>query len=120
MAAARPTAQPSAQLLAELSALSSEIERAAIVDASGVVLAAIPLTEGERLASGARELLDAAPRSGGSVEYLEVGLASGSVFVAQVDGRLAVATTGPEPASALVLHDLRSALQRLATGAGRA
>lgn len=42
---------------------------------------------------------------------------SGTVFVVREDTLTAVAVTGPEPASALVLHDLRGCLRRIVAGA---
>jgi hypothetical protein len=102
------TAAP-AVALAELVALSSEIERAAIVDEAGALVGATPGADGERLARVAHELLAAAPDG---VTNVEVALATGSVFVVRDGGRSAVATTGLEPASALVLHDLRTLLRR--------
>jgi predicted regulator of Ras-like GTPase activity (Roadblock/LC7/MglB family) len=102
-----------AEMLAQLTALSSEIERVAIVDAEGGVIAATAAADGERLARAAAELFDAAPPSAAAgVAYVEIGLALGSVFAVRDRGHVAVATTGPEPASALVLHDLRALLRR--------
>ena len=98
--------------LAELVALSSEIEQAAIIDETGLVLAATASSDGERLARAAAELLDVAPTASAHIAHVEVDLAGGSVFALRDAGRVAVATTGPEPASALVLHDLRTLLQR--------
>ncbi len=89
-------------------ALSSEIRRAAIVDEAGAVVGATAGADGEGLAQAAAELLAAAPAG---VTYVEVGLATGSVFAVRDGGRSAVATTSPEPASALVLHDLRTLLR---------
>ena len=109
-----------AETLAQLSALSSEIECAAIVDAEGVVLAATAAADGETLARAAAELFDAAPPSAAAgVAYVEIDLALGSVFAVRDRdrGQVAVATTGPEPAAALVLHDLRALLQRIVAGA---
>ena len=107
-----------AETLAQLSALSSEIERAAIVDAEGVVLAATAAADGEKLARAVAELFDAAPPSAAAgVAYVEIDLAIGSVFAVRDRGQVAVATTGPEPAAALVLHDLRALLQRIVAGA---
>ena len=106
-----------AETLAQLSELSSEIERAAIVDAKGVVIAATVAADGEKLARAAAELFDAAPPSAAGVAYVEIDLPLGSVFAVRNHGQVAVATTGPEPAAALVLHDLRALLQRIVAGA---
>jgi hypothetical protein len=101
-----------AQSLATLTALPTEIEQAAIVDPGGVVLAAAPAAVGERLARVAAEVLEARAALNDDLAYVEVGLEAGSVFVVAHGGLTAVATTGPEPASALVLHDLRACLDR--------
>ena len=101
-----------AAVLAELIAVSSEIKRAALVDPTGLVLAATTTTDGERLSKAAAELFDAAPSTAVAVAYVEVGLALGSVFAVRDGRRVAVATTGPEPASALVLHDLHTLLRQ--------
>jgi predicted regulator of Ras-like GTPase activity (Roadblock/LC7/MglB family) len=102
-----------AETLAQLTALSSEIERAAIIDAEGVVIAATAAADGEKLARAAAELFDAAPPSAvAGVAYVEIDLALGSVLAVRNREHVAVATTCPEPASALVLHDLRALLRR--------
>ena len=106
-------AESPAQLLAQLTALSSEIERAAIVDRDGVVLAATATADGESLARVATELFDAAPSTAVGVAHVVVGLAAGSVFAVRDGAHVAVATTSPEPPSALVLHDLRTLLRQL-------
>jgi predicted regulator of Ras-like GTPase activity (Roadblock/LC7/MglB family) len=105
-------AETLAQSLERLRTLSSDIKRAAIVDRDGAVLAATSTADGERLASAASELLDAAPPASAAATHVEVGLAVGSVFAVRDNGQVAVATTGPEPASALVLHDLRTLLHQ--------
>jgi len=102
-----------AQSLREATALSSQIERCAIVGGDGAAVAAVPAGAGETLARAAAELLDAAPRRPAATRSVEVGLDVGSVFVVTDGSRTAVATTGPEPTSALVLHDLRACLQRI-------
>ncbi len=109
-----------AESLAELIALSTEIERAAIIDEGGVVLAVTALVDGEQLAQAAAELLDAAPAASAQIAHVEVGLAAGSVFAVRDGARVAVATTRPEPASALVLHDLRTLLRQTEKGANGA
>ena len=104
------------EALAELSALSSQIEEAAILGESGVVLASTGAPErGEYLARVAADLLTAAAevRADTEVTRGEVRQPSGSVVVVVEAGRTAVATTVPEPTAGLVLYDLRTALRRL-------
>jgi len=104
------------EALAELMHLSSQVEDVAIVGGSGFVLAASGAPErGEQLARVAAELLAAAGdvRPSVDVSRVEVSLGSTSVFVVAEGGRLAVATTVPEPTAGLVVYDLRTALRRL-------
>jgi hypothetical protein len=103
------------EALAELTGLSSEIRAAALVGPARDVLAATPGL-GERLPEVASELLEAAALTepARTVESVVVELAGGAVFVVCADGSVAVATTGPEPVAALVVHDLRTCLERLA------
>jgi predicted regulator of Ras-like GTPase activity (Roadblock/LC7/MglB family) len=105
-------------VLAELTALSSQIEEVAILGGSGFVLASTGTPErGEQLARVAAELLaaaaDIAPAGGGDVSRVEVRLPEASVFVVTDGSRSAVATTVAEPTAGLVVYDLRTALQRL-------
>jgi hypothetical protein len=106
-----------AQLLVQLTSLSAGIERAALVDPAGAVLAATDGADGERLAKVAGELFDAAPPAAAGVTHVVVGLAAGSVFAVRDDRYVAVATTSPEPPAALVLHDLRTVLREAKTEA---
>jgi hypothetical protein len=103
------------EALDQLTRLSTEIEAAALLGPSGQVLAATP-GNGGRLPRVASELLDAATLvdPAKTVERVVVELASGAVFVVGGRGHVAVATTGPEPAVALVVHDLRACLELVA------
>jgi hypothetical protein len=101
---------------------SREIERAVIADAEGDPLAASAGTAAARLARLGGELVSSGGRvrPGAEVERVEVALRSGSVFAVRLGGLVAVATTTPEPASALVLHDLRACLAQVSARAGAA
>ena len=103
------------EALDELTRLSGEIRRAAILDSSGVVLAATPGADRERLAQAALELLDVAAivHPERDVEKVVVAVPAGAVVVVRSGAFSAVATTGPEPAAAVVAHDLRACLARL-------
>ena len=104
------------EALAELTALSSQIDEVAILGESGFVLASTGEPErGEQLARVAADLLAAAAdvRADGEVTRVEVRQPSGGVFVVVEAGRTAVATTVPEPTAGLVLYDLRTALRRV-------
>ena len=104
------------EALAELLDLSSQIEDVAIVGESGFVLASSGTPErGEQLARVAAELVVAAGdvRASGEISRIEISAGSSSLFVVREGGRIAVATTVPEPTAGLVIYDLRTALRRL-------
>ena len=101
------------QALTELAELSSQVERAVVLDATGSVLAATG-DEGDALAQFALELLAAAGElhpSAGDVTRAEVELAEGGLFVLREGDRTIAALTGPNPTSGLVAYDLRTCLQ---------
>lgn len=104
-----------AQALADLTEISSQIESAVAFDREGTVVASTLDDErAGRLASTALELLEAAERQGAEgkeLAQLDVALQDGSVFVVRDGDRLIVATTTPEPTAGLVFYDLKSALR---------
>jgi predicted regulator of Ras-like GTPase activity (Roadblock/LC7/MglB family) len=105
-----------AQALAELTELSSQIDRAVILDGSGAVLAATPggPAEGEAIARAALDLVAAAGElhaTSGDVTRAEVELGAGGLFVLREGERTIAATTGPKPTAGLVVYDLRTCLQ---------
>ena len=103
------------QALAELAELSSQVERAVVLDAKGSVLASTG-DESDGLARSAVDLLAAAGElhaSAGEVTRAEVELAEGGLFVLAEGGRTIAATTGPNPTSGLVVYDLRTCLARI-------
>ena len=106
-----------AQALAELTELSSQVERAVVLDGSGALLGSTSPATGtdgdaaERLASAARDLLSAAADLHASeVTRVEVELGDGAVFVLSEGGRTIAAVTRPHPISGLVAYDLRTCL----------
>jgi predicted regulator of Ras-like GTPase activity (Roadblock/LC7/MglB family) len=102
-----------AQALAELTELSSQVERAVVLDGSGAVLGSTSadVDTTERLASAARDLLSAAADLHTSqVTRVEVELGHGAVFVLREGGRTIAAVTPPHPISGLVAYDLRTCL----------
>jgi predicted regulator of Ras-like GTPase activity (Roadblock/LC7/MglB family) len=107
------------EALTELTRLSAEIERAAILDRDGGELAATPGADAERLGRAARELLEAAAsiRAGAEVERVEVTTARGAVYAVRAEDRVAVATARQPVVGALVVHDLRTCLARVAEDA---
>jgi predicted regulator of Ras-like GTPase activity (Roadblock/LC7/MglB family) len=107
-----------AQSLAELTELSSQVERVVVLDAAGSVLGSTSddPEAGEALAQGARDLLAAAAElrsSEDQVTRVEIELAEGAIFVLRESERTIAATTGPRPTSGLVAYDLRTCLESL-------
>jgi len=107
-----------AQALSELTELSSQVERAVVLDADGSVLGSTldNAAAAEPLAEAARELLAAAGElrpSGDEVTRAEVELSEGALFVLREGGRTIAATTGPKPTAGLVAYDLRTCLHRV-------
>jgi hypothetical protein len=101
-----------AQALTELKELSSQVERAVVLDGSGSVLASTH--DADALTRAALDLLTAAGElhsSAGEVTRAEVELGEGGLFVLREGGRTIAATTGPNPTSGLVAYDLRTCLQ---------
>jgi hypothetical protein len=105
-----------AEILASLAELSSEIRCVVLLDSNGDVLAGSPGENGQRLARVGVELLALARSTepaGAAVAHVVVSAPNGAVITCRAAGSVAVATTTPEPAVALALHDLRTCLQRL-------
>ncbi|MGH3078255.1 MAG: roadblock/LC7 domain-containing protein [Gaiellaceae bacterium] len=107
-----------AQALAELTELSSQVERAVVLRADGSVLAATP---DDPAASGplATAALDVVATAFGlrstpqEVTRVEVELEEGALFVLRAGGRMIAAVTGPQPTAGLVVYDLRTCLERI-------
>ena len=116
MVASDPMAA-TAQALADLTEISTQIEAAVVFDREGTVLGSTQDDErAGRLAATALELVRAAESAAEADQLVQfdVMLANGSVFVAVDGDRLIAATTGPEPTVGLVFYDLKSCLRGLA------
>ena len=104
-----------AQALADLTEISSQIQSAVAFDREGTVVAStVDDDRAGSLASTALELLEAAEKQGTEgkeLAQLDVALQDGSVFVVRDGDRLILATTTPEPTAGLVFYDLKSALR---------
>jgi predicted regulator of Ras-like GTPase activity (Roadblock/LC7/MglB family) len=103
------------EAIRDLLDVSTDIAAVAILDASGAVVACGPGAADERTAEAVGLLWDAASRraaeSGdGGLEHVVVPVAGGVVAVVEAHGHRAVAVTGPRPAVALLLFDLRTCL----------
>jgi predicted regulator of Ras-like GTPase activity (Roadblock/LC7/MglB family) len=95
--------------------VSTDIRSVAIVDENGAVVASAPGPTGTEAAAAIERLWDAADRRAGQfgdagLEHVVVPVPGGAVAVASAHGRCAAAVTGPTPAVALLLFDLRTAL----------
>jgi hypothetical protein len=104
-----------AQALAELKELSSQVERAVVLEAGGDILAGTDedRAQVEALAGATTALVAAAGElhsTAADVARAEVELAEGGFFVLREGGRTIGATTGPGPTSGLVVYDLRTCL----------
>jgi predicted regulator of Ras-like GTPase activity (Roadblock/LC7/MglB family) len=104
-----------AQALAELTELSSQVERAVVLDTSGALFGSTSSEQAatERLAAAARELVAAAGdlhASTDEVTRVEIELAEGALFVLREGGRTIAAVTRPHPTAGLVAYDLRTCL----------
>ena len=102
--------------------MSTDITAVAVVDASGAVVACGPGAADQETAQAAGLLWDAASRRAGEsgdggLEHVVVPVAGGVVAVVEAHDHRAVACTGPRPAVALLLFDLRTCLgDAFATG----
>jgi predicted regulator of Ras-like GTPase activity (Roadblock/LC7/MglB family) len=108
-----------AQALADLTEISTQVEAAVVFDREGTVLGStVDDDRAGRLAEAALELVRAAEEAatGKDIVQLDVALAHGSVFVAADGDRLIAATTGRDPTVGLVFYDLKSCLRGLAEG----
>jgi predicted regulator of Ras-like GTPase activity (Roadblock/LC7/MglB family) len=103
-----------AQALGELMELSSQIEAAVVLGADGGVIASSG-EGGASLAGTALELVGAAAEFGSDPEVtrVEIELAEGALFVVRERDRTIAARTGPEPASGLVVYDLRTCIRSI-------
>ena len=106
-----------AQALADLTEISTQVEAAVVFDREGTVLGSTVDDErAGRLAETALELVRTAEESasGQEIVQFDVALTDGSVFVAADGDRLIAATTRAEPTVGLVFYDLKSCLRGLA------
>ena len=104
-----------AQALADLTEISTQIETAVVFDREGTVLGATVDDErAGRLAGAALELFRAADEQREQeLVQLDAELEGGSVFVVRDADRLIAATTTEHPTVGLVFYDLKSCLRGL-------
>lgn len=115
-AATEAPAGDSAQAaLAFLTEMSTDLRGAAILDASGTVLAAS--AEPERWREDAANLFAVADSAGPEpVEQVHVATEQGEVFALRHEGLAAVAVTERFALASLMFFDMRSTLRDLARG----
>jgi predicted regulator of Ras-like GTPase activity (Roadblock/LC7/MglB family) len=104
-----------AQALADLTEISTQIEAAVVFDQEGTVVGATVDDErAGRLAGTALALFRAAgEQREQELVQLDAALQDGSVFVVRDADRLIAATTTQEPTVGLVFYDLKSCLRSL-------
>ena len=103
-----------AQAIADLTDISPQVQRVAVIAADGSIIGAnLDADAAQRLADGARALVDAAAEVRSDVAQLEAATVSGSVFVVTDGERLIAATTTPEPTVGLVFYDLKTCLRSI-------
>ena len=109
------------QAIADLTEISPQVQDVVVIAADGSLTGSnLPAAEAaQRLADGARRLLETAEGLRPGVAQLEAATTSGSVFVVRDGERLIAATTTPEPTVGLVFYDLKTCLRSI-TGAGAA
>jgi predicted regulator of Ras-like GTPase activity (Roadblock/LC7/MglB family) len=102
------------QAIADLTEISPQVKGVVVIAADGSLTGSNLQEEAaQRLADGARRLLDAAEGLRPGVAQLEAATTSGSVFVVRDGERLIAATTTPEPTVGLVFYDLKTCLRSI-------
>ncbi len=105
--------------LAELKAISAQVEEAVVFTSEGEAIASTISAEEDasRVVSAAATLLSESDSLHGEdappVTQLQAATEDGCVFVVREGVRTIAATTGPDPVIGLVMYDLRSCLRAL-------
>jgi predicted regulator of Ras-like GTPase activity (Roadblock/LC7/MglB family) len=103
-----------AQAIADLTEISPQVQRVVVIGADGSLVGANVGDAGaQRLADGARALVEAAEELRPGVSQLEAATVAGSVFVVRDGERLIAATTTPEPTVGLVFYDLKTCVRSI-------
>jgi predicted regulator of Ras-like GTPase activity (Roadblock/LC7/MglB family) len=102
-----------AQAISDLTEISPQVRHVALIGADGSVTGSnlSDATAAERLAAGAKRLVDEARAVREDMAQLEVATLAGSVFVVRDGERMIAATTTPEPTVGLVFYDLKTCLR---------
>jgi predicted regulator of Ras-like GTPase activity (Roadblock/LC7/MglB family) len=104
-----------AQAIGDLTEISPQVRHVAVVGDDGAVIGSNLADDAaaQRLAEGARRLVEAAEGFRPGLAQLEAATVGGSVFVVRDGERLIAATTTPEPTVGLVFYDLKSCLRSI-------
>jgi predicted regulator of Ras-like GTPase activity (Roadblock/LC7/MglB family) len=102
-----------AQAISDLTEISPQVRHVAVIEADGSVTGSnlTDSTAAERLADGAKRLVEEARAVRDDVAQLEAATLAGSVFVVRDGERMIAATTTPEPTVGLVFYDLKTCLR---------
>ena len=103
-----------AQAIGDLTEISPQVKRVAVIEADGTLSGSnVGEQSAQRLADGARALVDVAEELRPGVAQLEAATVTGSVFVVRDGERMIAATTSPEPTVGLVFYDLKTCLRSI-------
>ena len=103
------------QAIADLTEISPQVRDVVVIAPDGAAAGSNLADDAaaERLADGAKRLLEAAEALRPGVSQLEAATLAGSVFVVRDGERLIAATTTPEPTVGLVFYDLKTCLRAI-------
>jgi len=102
------------QAIADLTEISPQVRSVAVIEADGSLSGSNVADEAaQRLADGAKRLVEAAEELRPGLAQLEAATVQGSVFVVRDGDRLIAATTTPEPTVGLVFYDLKTCLRSI-------
>ena len=103
------------QAIADLTEISPQVRDVVVIGADGAPAGSnlADAAAQERLADGAKRLVEAAEALRPGVAQLEAATPEGSVFVVRDGERLIAATTTPEPTVGLVFYDLKTCLRSI-------
>jgi len=103
------------QAIADLTEISPQVRDVVVIGADGAPGGSNLADDAarQRLADGAKRLLEAAEGMRPGVSQLEAATLAGSVFVVRDGERVIAATTTPEPTVGLVFYDLKTCLRSI-------
>jgi predicted regulator of Ras-like GTPase activity (Roadblock/LC7/MglB family) len=103
-----------AQAIADLTEISPQVRHVVVIAPDGSLVGSnADPAAAQKLADGARELIEAAEELRPGVSQLEAATVSGSMFVVRDGDRLIAATTSPEPTVGLVFYDLKTCVRSI-------